>query len=117
MATVPTVVDPKAADKAAKQLNVYVVNYVVRPLPGSPVAHKSATVVAHNDIEAGAWITRNAVLHKKQTNQDIQGQEQVVLPEQYSVEVIGMRTLFQDVEVAGSDTSPDSPPSKGWGKK
>lgn len=100
-------------------LNLYVVSYISRPLPGSPPVHKSANVVAASDLDAGAWVTRNAVLHKKQTNRDIQGQEQVVLPEQYSIEVLTTRTLTQDVEVAEiaeiSQTSASS--NKGWGKK
>ena len=82
------------------KLNVYHVSYVVRTASGIAPATKIANVVASSDTAAAAHVTRHAVVHPVKKSKDAAGHEHVDAPAVASIEVLGVRTGTQDVEVA-----------------
>ena len=89
---------PKAAEP--KKLNVYHVSYVVRTASGIAPATKVANVIAESDTAAAAHVTRHAVVHPVKKSKDAAGHEHIDSPAFASIEVTGIRTGTQDVEVA-----------------
>lgn len=89
-----------AAPPKKVTLNVYHVSYVVRTASGIAPAIKVANVIAESDTAAAAHVARNAVLHPVKKSKDAAGHEHIDAPATASIEVTGVRTGTQDVEVA-----------------